>query len=422
MLRITRWRVTILRIMITTRLYLDCRRSKPGAPAPLKLAVSKDKVRSLFNLDIDILPEYWDKENQQALKDYSHLNVLISQKLTFIKSLIFQWEMTGEIHGLTSAQVKDLINERLYGLNDNEAGEEDEDSFYVRYHDFKNRHKGRTKEIYEHTSKRIIAYIGERSFKNLRFEDITVRWLRDFDSFMEKTSPSRNARNIHFRNIRAVFNDALADEVITCYPFRKFKLRPEETLKRSMTVEDLRVLFEMKVEPYAEIYRDMFKLSFLLIGINTVDLYRLQSVTRDGRVEYRRAKTHKPYSLKVEPEALEIIKKYRGKKGLLSIADRWVDHESFRHQLNKSLRLIGAPRTGLGGKKGKGLFPEISSYWARHTWATTAAELDIPDAVISQALGHAAENRTTEIYIKRNQKKVDEANRMVIDWVLYGKR
>ena len=103
------------------------------------------------------------------------------------------------------------------------------------------------------------------------------------------------------------------------------------------------------------------------------------------------------------------------------LPDRWIESTSFRKQFNKSLRLLGAP-TGLRGKKGEGLFPEISSYWARHTWATIAADLDIPDAVISRALGHSSENRVTEIYIRRNRKKVDEANRKVLDWVLYGKR
>lgn len=64
----------------------------------------------------------------------------------------------------------------------------------------------------------------------------------------------------------------------------------------------------------------------------------------------------------------------------------------------------------------------MTSYWARHTWATIAADLDIPDAVISMALGHAGENRVTNIYIKRNMAKIDAANRKVLDWVFYNRR
>ena len=66
--------------------------------------------------------------------------------------------------------------------------------------------------------------------------------------------------------------------------------------------------------------------------------------------------------------------------------------------------------------------PRISSYWARHTWATLAADLDIPIETISAALGHAHGCATTAIYIRFNNKKIDAANRKVLDWVLYDKR
>ena len=63
----------------------------------------------------------------------------------------------------------------------------------------------------------------------------------------------------------------------------------------------------------------------------------------------------------------------------------------------------------------------LTSYWARHSWATIASELDIANETIAEALGHEYGNRITNIYIRKNQKKVDIANRKVLDWVLYGK-
>jgi integrase len=65
----------------------------------------------------------------------------------------------------------------------------------------------------------------------------------------------------------------------------------------------------------------------------------------------------------------------------------------------------------------KPYFPSISSYWSRHTWATIAAEIDIPIEVISHALGHKVGSDVTAIYVKFNRMKVDEANRKVIDYV-----
>ncbi len=74
-----------------------------------------------------------------------------------------------------------------------------------------------------------------------------------------------------------------------------------------------------EIDPNLEVYRDYFALIFMLIGINVVDLVHLQEITPDGRIEYHRAKTHKLYSIKVEPEALVLIEKHKGIKWLLSI-------------------------------------------------------------------------------------------------------
>ncbi len=248
------------------------------------------------------------------------------------------------------------------------------------------REKPGTRSVYMQTVRRMEAYDPGLSMR--RFEDITREWLSGFDRFMAQTAPSKNARNIHLRNIRAVFNEALDDELTTFYPFRKFKIRPVPTAKRSLTVEQLRMLFGYPIEDYQRKHLDMFKLSFFLVGINTVDLYNLSGITADGRIEYVRAKTGRAYSIKVEPEALEIIEKYRGEKNLLDIADTYGNHSDWRKRMNKALQKIGEVAIGKQGKKTvKPLFPHLTTYWARHTWATVAADLDIPKETIAAALG-----------------------------------
>ncbi len=287
-----------------------------------------------------------------------------------------------------------------------------------------------TKGIYKHTLDRIRLFDQDIDMRN--FEEIGLQWLTDFEAFCAKTA-TKNARNIHLRNIRAVFNNAIDYEITTSYPFRRFKIRPEATRKRSLSVEELRKLFDYPVEGYAEIYREMFKLIFMLIGINSADLHGLKSITRDGRIEYKRAKTGRLYSIKVEPEAMEIINKYRGKNGLLCIADRWSDSRNFRHQCNNALHLIGAERNKGGRVKGgapkktdknnkpQGLWPELTIYWARHSWATIARSLGVSIDDIALALGHGDGHDLTRIYLDEDRQKIDDANRRVLDWVLYGK-
>lgn len=262
-----------------------------------------------------------------------------------------------------------------------------------------------------------------KDFSSLKFENISLKWLKEFDEKLIDSGASQNTRNIHFKNIRTCLNRAIDEELTNNYPFRRFKIRGEETRKRNLPVEELRKLFDYEVEEYQEYYLDYFKLIFFLIGINTIDLFNLTAI-ENGRVEYRRAKTHKLYSIKVEPEAMEIIERHRAKdgKGLLDITDRWSSHRDFQKNCNIALKKIGkVKRVGHGGKKIiKPEWPEISTYWARHSWGTIAYSIDIPKDIISQALGHSSGSAVTEIYIERDQKKVDEANRKVIDWVLYG--
>lgn len=262
-------------------------------------------------------------------------------------------------------------------------------------------------------------------FSKLKFSDITIRWLNDLDLKMMERGISLNTRCTQFKNIRTCLNRAIDEELTNNYPFRRFKIRPEATRKRNLPVEELRRLFNYDVQEYQKYYLDYFKLIFMLIGINTIDLYNLTSI-ENGRIEYRRAKTHKLYSIKVEPEAMEIINRHRAKngKGLLDVTDKWDCSFNFMRACNSALQKIGKfTCSGRGGKKT--ITPEwtgLTTYWARHSWGTIAYSIDIPKDIISQALGHSSGNSITEIYIERDQKKVDEANRKVLDWVLYGKK
>ncbi len=364
-------------------------------------------------------PNQWDKTSAMVLNTHpmsKALNARIARIKGEVDVQLLDISERGGIKRLSASKLKD----KIFSIIRPEEYSENRVDFIKGFRKFIETKQGSTKDIYSLTLKKILSYTNKEM---VDFNEITNDWLHRFDNYMMRTSPARNARNIHLRNIRAVFNFAIDNDYTSWYPFRRFKIHAEETRKRSLTVDELRRIFNYPVEEYATIYRDLFKLMFMLIGINTVDLHRLKQIKR-GRIEYRRAKTGRIYSIKVEPEAMEIIDKYKGVNGLLVIADRWSNHKNFRHQINNALQRIGdVQRDGKGGKKIiSSEWPELTTYWARHTWATIAADLDIPDAIIAQALGHAGENTTTNIYIKRNQKKVDEANRRVLDWVLYGKK
>lgn len=245
---------------------------------------------------------------------------------------------------------------------------------------------------------------------------MTISWMKDFDVFMMKGKLAVNSRGVYFRNLRALFNDAIDRDFISqnLYPFRRFKIPKEATAKRSLSIEELKILRDYKCEEYLDKYRDIFMLIFYLRGINIVDLANVTEIT-NGRIEYRRSKTGKLYSIEVLPEAIKIIDKYKGEIKLLSIFDSRVDYRTFAIRMNRELKKIGITTIGKKGAKTIiSAFPSLSSYYARHTWATIAAGLDIPKETIAVALGHGG-NTVTDIYISFDTKKVDEANRKVLD-------
>lgn len=395
----------------------------PDKGNALRLRITNNRKKAELTLGVSM--------SQDSLNNILYGNIGASP---MHRSLVRQWQSQLEMikvellrtkrTDIDVNELKSIVQAALF--QDAPQNESDDtrkvnwEQFYTSYVASKKNKSYRDSCAY--TLKKMQQYCAK--FSELTFDDITLKWLRDFDEKLIEDGASQNTRNIHFKNIRTCLNRAIDEELTTNYPFRRFKIRPEETRKRNLPVEELRRLFNYDVEPYQEIYRDMFKLIFMLIGINTIDLFGLTSITKAGRIEYKRSKTKKLYSIKVEPEALEIINKYRGENGLLSIADRWSSHRDFQKYCNIALKKIGRmERKGRGGKKEiKPEWPELSTYFARYSWATIAFnDCGIPKDVISQALGHSWGASVTEVYLNRDQRLVDEANRRVLDWVLYGK-
>lgn len=403
--------------MATTKLYLDTRNIIPGMDAPVKISLCMHGRTALHSLGIKLSPEYWDARTAKVIKhpQKQYLNAMLSAKKYEWDMAVLELQESGQAKRARS--VTDLRNMILQHISPEEY-KSDGDLFLNRFKAYADsRETAGTRSVYIQTIARMTAF--DRKLETRSFEEIDGRWLAAFEAFLSKTSRSPNARAIHLRNIRAVFNEALDDEITSAYPFRKFKIKHAPTRKRALTVEQLRTLMDYPCEEYQAIYRDMFVLMFYLCGVNAVDLFNApKNAIINGRFEYTRAKTGKLYSVKLEPEAMAIIDRYRGESHLLNIMDGRANYKDFLHRMNNALKEIGpCRRHGLGGKKERQpLFPDISQYWCRHTWATMAAELDIPKETIAAGLGHGG-NSVTDIYIRFDQRKVDEANRRIIDFV-----
>lgn len=380
--------------MAKIKLYLDQRKPCKDGKCPVKVSVYMDAAnRFMVGTGVMMNPKNWDAVKCVDRRSAAN-NAVLEAVIDKVKVFVAESIKNG------TAVNSESLRAALAGRNI----EEDSQLLlpYFREH-AATKKAPRTRDIYIYTAQKIEEFAGV----SVHFDDVTHKWLQRFDDWLALTSPSANARSIHLRNIRTVFNAAIDDEITTHYPFRKFKIKTEETQKRSLTVDQLRHIFLDPVTS-GDQYRDIFCLIFLLQGINIWDLCNLRVGDYDGtRIYYKRAKTGKQYSVKVEPEAAAIIERWHGKGGvyLLDILERWQRVDSFKSKMNKRLKQMYPE------------LPPLSTYWARHSYATMLAEIDTPMEVISQALGHSYGSRVTAIYINPNQKKVDDANRKLIDFI-----
>lgn len=395
--------------MATVNFYLDTRRAKSDGSYPIKLRIQHNG-KFLIGTEFSAAPGNWiGNEYIKEAKNYKTKNVAIRTLINKVETFLLTLDASGKLKKLSDKALKEQI-ERL--LKNNSITEKR----FIDYIDefIASKSKKNTIDCYNSTKNKLLIYD-----ENCSFDTMDRKWLETFEKWLEKSGMKTNSRSIHLRNIRSIFNYAIDNEETDLYPFRKFTIAKEETRKRSLKVDQLALLRDYQGEDYQREYQDVFMLMFYLIGINGIDLFNLKKI-RDERIEYKREKTGRLYSIKMEPEALAIINKYRGNEYLLNVMENNNgNYRNYMAAMGRGLQKLGDfERKGLGGKKiRESLFPGITTYWARHTWATIAASLDIPKETISAALGHEIGSKVTSIYIDFDQNKVDEANRKVIDYV-----
>lgn len=276
---------------------------------------------------------------------------------------------------------------------------------------------GRTKEIYEATLTKIGKYCD---LSQLCISQVDYDWLCDFETWQRNTlGNGYNTIAIDMRNLRHILNRAVRQRIIASSPFDSYTIKYTQTAKRSLTPDEFILLKNYPVQPYQRRYRDMWLLVFYLLGINIVDLaFARKTDVVNGRLEYVRRKTHKRYSVLIQPEAAAIIERYAGKgEWLVNIMDDRTDHKSFIAAMNDALQEIGVQYGKRMKKELHPIFPYITSYWARHTLATMFHRAGEQKDTISMALGHTFGSRITDIYIDYDSEKVDAATRRVFDWL-----
>lgn len=280
-----------------------------------------------------------------------------------------------------------------------------------------------TAHVYRSSLNAIIAYCGEGDFT---FDKVTPEWLKGFEIYLRSRGCSWNTVSTYLRTFRAVYNRAVALRKAPCVPnlFHSVYTGTRTDRKRALCEEDMKKVFtklQSSVSTPALRYaQELFTLMFLLRGLPFVDLaYLRKSDLNDNVITYRRRKTGRSLSVTLTPEAMNLVKKYMNQdvsspylfsllKSREGTKEAYREYQLALRTFNRQLMLL---------RELLGLSDKLSSYTARHTWATTAYYCEIHPGIISEAMGHSS-IMVTETYLKPFQnKKIDEANKRVIDFV-----
>lgn len=259
------------------------------------------------------------------------------------------------------------------------------------------------------------------------FSDLTPDLLKRFEQHLFSCRCSRNTVSMYMRMLRSVYNQAVEIGLAPPYPklFADVFTGNDTTEKRAVSPEVIRRLKEADLSdsPQLEMSRDLFLLSFYLRGIPFVDLARLRKTDlRGGVIRYRRSKTGTLLTVKVEACAQELISRYASRSRhspfLLRILSRegeagYMEYQSALRKYNLHLGKI-SKRLGLNVK--------LTSYVARHSWATAAYRQGIPVSVICESLGHSSEKVTYTYLASFSNKTLSMANLKVLSLIVSPSR
>lgn len=289
--------------------------------------------------------------------------------------------------------------------------------------------------------------------EKLLIKDLTSRFLREYETWLRqeryitvrqnKTAkqayktikkPALNDTGVHsyMGIIQSVFNAALlhfndyekGDIIITNDPFKVYTIPAVlEAKKRAVDVDIIRKIYNYspvnKRKRTTMFTRDIYILSFLLAGMNAVDMLDCRMV--NGRIEYERQKTKDRrkdnafISVYIHPLALPIINKYRdpSEKHLFDFYKRYNDVRNMTKGIHRGMRSL-CEELGID---------YIQFYSARHSFATIARnECNISKDDISLCLNHSSGKTVTDTYIKQDFSRIDKVINKVVDYVFNNER
>lgn len=252
--------------------------------------------------------------------------------------------------------------------------------------------------------------------KDIMLSEINYSFVSEYIDFLRGSGIKENSIQMYLRNLRSIYNKARKEGLISSKysPFEDIKMNGTSTIKRAVSKDIMRRIAYVDLSENKEMerVRDVFMFSFYTRGMSLVDmLYLKHKNIHSGSIYYSRNKTNQNIQIAITEPLQKLIDKYRSDSiyvlPYLTASDKGSLYRQYRNAMmliNKYLKRIGAILK---------LEAPLTTYVARHSWATIAKNEGAPIAAISEGLGHTTE-KTTRIYLKSfDCSIIDEVNAKV---------
>lgn len=370
---------------------------------PLMVRVCKDGKKKYQSIGISILPSHWDfkrNEPNDRCPNKDEIKLLIQQRLCEIQKTILSKRIDGKDYTATTI-IKSVAEQPKSAKS---VGE-----YYLTYIDnLKKENRIRYAGMYEVSYNSFIKFAKHL---DIPFSDIDVSWLKRYETWGKAQNLSVSTISTRLRHLRAVFNLALLEHAIKsdCYPFTNYKVSKlnKATAKRALTKGDIHRIMEYEGKCQMErLAIDLFTFSYLCAGINFIDMAKLKySNIQDNQIVYNREKTKKLIIVPLQERAKQIIDKYNDGKTAFVFPILSNFHKSevqIANRLHKVLAKINKHLKEIGVKLNLPI--PLTTYVARHSFATVLKRAGVSTSIISESLGHSSE-KITQVYLDSFDKE-----------------
>lgn len=388
--------------------------SVPTREGTLFYQVIHDRVARQVNTGYKLYPHEWDAANAEIVilpgTGDNRRNYLVSLKDTLhedvrrFKCIIVRLERTSKDY-----TAGDVVRQHL---TPSDSG--DIMSFTREViRQLKQIGKLRTADRYTTVLNSFGRFLGKN---DIPLDEIDSNLMVRYENFLKSTGVCPNTSSYYMRGLRAIYNRAVEKELTAQRsPFKYVYTGIDKTVKRAVPLKVVRQIrdLDLTLFPAMDFARDIFMFSFYTRGISFIDMVFLKKKNlQNGVLSYRRQKTGQQLLIKWEKPMQEIIEKYDtcDTPYLLPIikdmnADERRQYKNAAHWVNSKLRKLGEQL---------GLSIPLTTYVARHAWASIARNRNIPLSTISEAMGHDSE-KTTRIYLASlDTSAVDKANSQIL--------